>query len=48
MSLRAVFAKQSPAKQANLIEETFPLNRGLLRREERPPRNDMTLLFLSP
>src|SRR3972149_917096 len=39
-------AKQSPATQDNLIEESPPLNRGLLRRDFdalrlNPPRNDM-------
>jgi len=46
MSLRAFFAKQSPTKRVHLIEETFQINRGLLRREEHPPRNDISLLFL--
>ena len=54
MSLRAHFAKQSPVKWENLIEESLPLKRGLLRRDprriigagEHPPCNDMDVLWL--
>ena len=41
MSLRAQSAKQSPDEEENLIEENFPIGKGLLRREEHPPRNDI-------
>jgi len=46
-------AKQSPVERVTLIEKYAPLKRRLLRREERPPRNDMIsemaeqLLFIS-
>ncbi|MDO8753014.1 MAG: 2Fe-2S iron-sulfur cluster-binding protein, partial [Anaerolineales bacterium] len=51
MSLRAQVAtlaphasagEQSPDEEEKPVEEDTPLNRGLLRREERPPRNDIT------
>ena len=45
MSLRAFFAKQPPAKRDFLLEEIYPFERRLLRREERPPRNDMNSTF---
>ncbi|MDO9303477.1 MAG: PD-(D/E)XK nuclease family protein, partial [Anaerolineales bacterium] len=37
----ASVAKQSPVNRENPIEESAPLNGRLLRREERPPRNDI-------
>ncbi len=33
--------EQSPIKRDNLIFDDLPLNRGLLRRENHPPRNDI-------
>src|SRR5688500_10458064 len=41
VSLRAQVAKQSPDGEGKPIVEVSSSNRGLLRREERPPRNDM-------
>ncbi|MDP1545978.1 MAG: PD-(D/E)XK nuclease family protein, partial [Anaerolineales bacterium] len=37
-------AKQSPVNRENPIEESAPLNGRLLRREERPPHNDVEFI----
>jgi len=36
--------KQSPVKRENPIEESSPINQGLIHREERPPRNDIEFI----
>ncbi|HLO16950.1 MAG TPA: radical SAM protein, partial [Anaerolineales bacterium] len=41
MSLRAHYAKQSPSDLDHPANLSSPLARGLIRRGERPPRNDM-------
>jgi hypothetical protein len=43
MSLRALFAKQSPGNQGRLFDNVLPYNGRLLRRDLDPPHNDLLM-----
>jgi hypothetical protein len=47
MSLRERSPKQSLFKRMRLPREVYPTNGRLLRREKRPPRNDILIFLLS-